>query len=116
MGDFNTTYMTSMNQSRPPNKEVIMTQKELVKEYLERYGSITTWQAFKDLYILDLQGAIRDLRRKGMDIQDRRLYKRNRFGKRISYKKYFIRNVCSFISFNPATQPKTKGLKWILTI
>lgn len=68
-----------------------MTQKEQVKEYLERYGSITTLQAYNDLCIMDLQGVIRDLR-KTMEIQDKRMYRRNRFGKRISYKKYFIRN------------------------
>ena len=73
-----------------------MTQKELVKEYLERYGSITTWQAYKDLAIMDLQGVIRDLINKGMDIQKKTLYRRNRFGKRIKYKKYFIKNESFF--------------------
>ena len=69
-----------------------MTQQEMVKEYLERYGSISTLQAYKDLYIMDLQGVIRTLKKKGMPIESRYLYKRNRFGKRVKFKKYYVRD------------------------
>lgn len=70
----------------------MITQKQMVRGYLEKYGSITTLQAFRDLCIMDLQGAIRDLIKEGMDIQKKIVYKRNRFGKMVHFKKYFIRN------------------------
>ena len=66
-----------------------MTQKEMVKNYLNKRGSITTWQAFEDLGILDLQGVIRNLKEE-MDIDFIQITKKNRYGHPVSFKKYFI--------------------------
>ena len=66
------------------------TQKEMVKYYIGKYGSITTWQAFQDLGILDLQSVIRCLRREGFDIRDKKMYATNRYGRNVNFKKYFF--------------------------
>jgi len=72
------------------NKKFIpQTQKEEVLYYLKRYGRITTIQASNDLYIADLQGVIRDLR-KVIDISDEWVYKKNKFGRPCRYKRYFL--------------------------
>ena len=67
-----------------------MTQKEMVEEYLLKYGTITTWQAFEDLGILDLQGVIRNLKKAGREIETKTIYKRNRFGRIVKFKKYSL--------------------------
>lgn len=42
-----------------------MTQCEKVLAYIERHGSITSWQAFEDLGITRLSGRIHDLTQRG---------------------------------------------------
>lgn len=69
-----------------------LTQQQIVKDWLERKGSITTLEASNLLFIMDLQSVIRCLKKKGMDINDKWRYKTNRYGRRIKFKKYFIRN------------------------
>lgn len=72
------------------NKKFIpQTQKEEVLYYLKRYGRITTIEASNDLFIADLQGVIRYLRKK-MTIKDVWVQKKNKFGRPCRYKRYFI--------------------------
>lgn len=66
------------------------TQYEQVLWYLQTYGTITALEGFKDLYIIDLAGCIRDLR-KNYIIEDEWIHKNNRFGKPIKYKKYIYK-------------------------
>lgn len=70
-------------------KEIPTTQKEEVLLYLKKYGKISTLQASNELFIMDLQGIIRDLR-KEMIINDEWVYKKNKFGRPCKYKRYFI--------------------------
>lgn len=69
-----------------------MTQKEMVEVYLLKYGSITTWQAFEDLGILDLQGVIRNLKKAGREFEIKIIYKKNRFGKMVKFNRYSLAN------------------------
>lgn len=72
------------------NKEALPTsQKEEVLLYLKKYGKISTLQASNELFIMDLQGIIRNLRKK-MVINDEWVYKKNKFGRPCKYKRYFI--------------------------
>lgn len=66
-----------------------VTQKDLVLEYLKEKGSITTMEAFTELYICDLQKRIQQLR-ETYDIQDEWIHKKNIYGKPIKYKRYWI--------------------------
>lgn len=47
-----------------------MTQKEKVLSYITKNGVITTKDATDELWIMDLQGVIRDLRNDGLNIID----------------------------------------------
>lgn len=69
-----------------------MKQVEEVYEYLKKKGSITTLEAFKKLYIMDLQGVIRDLKKNyNVKITDEWLTKVNVLkGRTVRYKKYYL--------------------------
>ena len=70
-----------------------MTQKEMVLDYLRKHGSITTLESMKKLLILDLQSNIRYLRNEGYDITDEYITKKNIYGKKTSFKKYYLKGV-----------------------
>lgn len=61
-------------------KERAMTQKEKVKEYVKEYGSISTWEAFRDLGITRLASRICDLENEGVQIVRKREAVKNRYG------------------------------------
>lgn len=60
-------------------------QKTLVLDYLEKNNTITTFECFEELQIVDLQKAIQLLRQEGYNITDKWLVNENT-GKR--FKKY----------------------------
>lgn len=64
--------------------------KRRVLEYIQRFGSITTFQAFVDLGCTRLSEYIRQLRL-DYSIQDEWINGTNRFGEKIKYKKYFMK-------------------------
>lgn len=64
--------------------------KNRVLEYIERFGSINTFQAFMDLGCTRLSEYIRQLRLE-YNIQDEWISGINRFGEKIKYKNYFIK-------------------------
>lgn len=63
--------------------------REKVYEYIKRFGSINTFQAFMDLGCTRLSEYIRQLRL-DYDIEDEWVSGINRFGEKIKYKNYFI--------------------------
>ena len=67
-----------------------MAQKQMVIRYLNEHGSITTLEACMKLYICDLQKIIQLLKR-DYDIDSVWIHKTNIYGKRIKFKKYFVR-------------------------
>ena len=72
------------------NKKLIpTTQLEEVLLYLKRYGRISTLDASNKLFIMDLQGVIRNIR-KHLNVSDEWVYKRNKFGRPCRYKRYFL--------------------------
>ena len=64
--------------------------KNRVLEYIERFGSINTFQAFMDLGCTRLSEYIRQLRLE-YNIQDEWINGINSFGEKIKYKNYFIK-------------------------
>lgn len=67
-----------------------MTQNEMVKDYMERFGSISPAEAFADLGVMRLAARISDLRKLGVDIVGRNESRTNRYGKSTTYKRYSI--------------------------
>ena len=64
--------------------------RERVLDYIRRFGSITTRQAFIDLGCTRLSEYIRQLRLR-FDIDDEWIKTKNRFGETVHFKKYFMR-------------------------
>lgn len=67
-----------------------MTQCERIIDYMERFGSITTFEAFSELGITRLASRIHDLTKDGYQIEREMITRKNRLGDYVSYKKYWI--------------------------
>ena len=67
-----------------------MTQKELIIQYMNDFGSITTIEAFSDLGITKLTTRISELRRDGYVIASKRIDKKNRYGKKDKFNRYWL--------------------------
>lgn len=67
-----------------------MTQKEMILKYIKEHGSITSLEAGKKLLIMDLQGNIRDLKNLGYKIKDKSITKKNIYGQRSTFKRYYL--------------------------
>lgn len=63
--------------------------KERVIEYIEQFGSITTFQAFTDLGITRLSEYIRQIRQERV-VLDETITTKNRYGDKTWYKKYYF--------------------------
>ena len=63
--------------------------KERIIEYMETYGSITTFQAFTDLGITRLSEYIRQIRQERV-VLDETIVTKNRYGDRTWYKKFYF--------------------------
>ena len=67
-----------------------MNQKEQILDYIDRFGSITTYEAFMDLGITYMTTRISELRRKdGIEIADTTIARKNRLGKTVYFKRYW---------------------------
>lgn len=67
-----------------------MNQKELVIQYMNDFGSITTLEAFQDLGVTRLPARIADLRSDGYVIASKKVTKKNRYGKKVSFNRYWV--------------------------
>lgn len=66
------------------------TQEERVLDYIQDFGSITTWEAFRDLGITRLSAKIFNLR-KLYDIEGDFETDINRYGERVRFKRYKLK-------------------------
>ena len=67
------------------------TQAERVLEYIQKFGSITTLEAFRDLGVTRLSARIFELRNKGLNIDSTSVTSKNRYGETCTYAKYFLK-------------------------
>lgn len=65
-----------------------MTQKDAVLKYIDDFGSISNYEAFKDLGITRLSSVIHDLRKMGYEIETEIEEMTNRYGTKIQYGRY----------------------------
>ena len=63
--------------------------RERVLSYIREFGSISTWDAFKDLGCTRLSEYIRQLRLE-YHIADEWITATNRYGEKVQYKKYWL--------------------------
>ena len=65
-----------------------MTQKDQVLDYMKRFGSITSWQAFQDLGITRLSAVVFNRRADGHNIKGETKKTKTRLGVVTSYSEY----------------------------
>jgi len=67
-----------------------MTQTEMIMAYMREFGSITQWEATKEIGCLRLGARIWDLKHAGVDIEKTMVADRNRYGKPVRYARYSL--------------------------
>ena len=78
-----------------------MTQKETLLKYLKENESITSFECVVELFIIDLQGVIRNLKEDGYTILDKWEKRVNLYGQKKRFKRYFlILNDVDYANFN----------------
>lgn len=67
-----------------------MTQCEWILDYLKRFGSITSYEAYTDLGITQLGARIDNLQKEGYVFKKKTIVKKNKFGKTTRFKEYSL--------------------------
>ena len=65
-----------------------MNQREKIVFYIQKFGSISSMEAFQDLGITRLSARIYELRNEGYQFDETFETSKNRFGESVSYKLY----------------------------
>lgn len=68
-----------------------MKQTERIMEYIRRFGSISSKEAFNDLGVTRLSARIADLKDEGVEFTDEWESSKNRFGETVSYKRFRLK-------------------------
>lgn len=66
------------------------TQAERVLGYIEKFGSITQYEALQDLGVMRLASRISDLKKQGYPIKSEVVTVKNRFGENCFIKRYSL--------------------------
>jgi hypothetical protein len=78
-----------------------MTQKETLLKYLKENESITSLDCVTKLFIIDLQGVVRNLKEDGYTILDKWENRVNLYGQKKRFKRYYlIQNDVDYANFN----------------
>lgn len=67
-----------------------ITQRERIIKYIRDYGSITSFEAYKDLGITQLATRIKELKEEGYEFKTEWKSDKNRYGEPINYKRYYL--------------------------
>lgn len=67
-----------------------ITQKERIVEYIKKFGSISSYEAYADLGITQLGARIDQLKKDGYEFETEWESKKNRYGENTTYKRYKI--------------------------
>lgn len=67
------------------------TQAARILDYMEQFGSITQFEAIRDLGVMRLASRISELRKKGVLIEDKMITVKNRFEEKCRVKQYSLK-------------------------
>lgn len=67
-----------------------ITQRERIIKYIRDYGSITSFEAYKDLGITQLATRIKELKDEGYNFRTEWKVDKNKYGDTINYKRYYL--------------------------
>ena len=65
-------------------------QKQRVIDYKNKFGSISSWEAYSDLGITQLGARIDQLKKEGYNFKTEWESSKNRFGDKTEYKRYYL--------------------------
>ena len=71
------------------DENVRPTQSNRVDQYIRQFGSITQLEALRDLGVMRLASRISEMRKNGMDVKDRWIDVKNRYGETCQVKQYY---------------------------
>mgnify|MGYP000092056838 FL=1 len=67
-----------------------ITQRDRVINYIREFGSISSWEAYKDLGVTQLATRIKELKEQGYEFKTEWESSTNRFGEKTDYKRYYL--------------------------
>lgn len=65
-----------------------MTQEDMIFKHLCDYGHITSWEAIQEYGITRLSAKIYNLRKQGIEILNKNITKKNRYGRYVTFVDY----------------------------
>lgn len=65
-------------------------QKQRIINYMRQFGSITSWEAYQDLGVMQLGARIDQLKKDGYEFRTKWEIKKNRFNEEVSFKRYYL--------------------------
>lgn len=68
-------------------------QKQRVIDYINKFGSISSWEAYADLGITQLGARIDQLKKEGYNFKTEWESSKNKFGEKTDYKRYYLENI-----------------------
>lgn len=69
------------------------TQCQKILDYIDRFGYITSWQAYADLGITQLGARIFQLKERGYCFEKKRVQTTNRLGEKTHYDEYRLKEI-----------------------
>lgn len=70
-----------------------ITQRQRIIDYINKFGSISSWEAYSDLGITQLGARIDQLKKEGYKFKTEWESGKNRYGDKTDYKRYYLENV-----------------------
>lgn len=86
-----------------------ITQKERIVEYIRKFGSISSWEAYSDLGITQLSARIDQLKKEGYEFKTEWEQSKNRYGETVAFKRYYLNDV---VSENIEHIPTLEGMSY----
>ena len=72
-----------------------ITQRDRVINYIREFGSISSWEAYKDLGVTQLATRIKELKEQGYEFRTEWESSTNRYGEKTDYKRYYLADMIS---------------------
>lgn len=72
-----------------------ITQKDRILEYIRKFGSISSFEAYANLGITQLGARIDQLKKEGYEFKTEWESNTNRFGEKTDYKRYYLSDMVS---------------------
>ena len=77
-----------------------MKQSERILDYLNKFGSITPLDAFRDLGITKLATRVSEMKKEGIEFEQEYVKTKNRFNEEVSYMKYRLKEASNEKYYN----------------